>query len=139
MRYDLPFLHDFAVELGFGVERDGTSLLIDLGEGAVLSFVNAERDEDCLIGFVDAPWHFHGATLAFSDPRGHYVELDQLTLLEGLARGSVLICSRIVSGVVDDRWLSHAEFNDEFRYLEVADHLLVRRAALPETPSAKVG
>jgi hypothetical protein len=126
MRHDLPFLCDYAVELGFSAEIDSTSLLIDLGEGARLSFVNAERDEDCLIGFVDAPWHFHGATLTFADPRGHYAELDHLALLDGLARGAVLICTRLLAGEVNDRWLSHAEFS----FLGPADHLLVRRAVV---------
>lgn len=139
MRYDLAFLHDFAVELGFRAQTDDTSLLIDLGEGAVLSFVNAERDQDCLIGFVGSPWHFHGAILTFFDPRGHYVELDHLALLEGLARGAVLICTRSMSDEVHDRWLTHVEFNDEFRFLEATEHLLVRRALVLAGPDANGG
>lgn len=128
MRYDLPLLNDFCVELGFQTLYSEVSLSVDLGERATLVFVNGKADVDCLVGFADGTWHFHGPTLTFSDPRGHYIELDLLAILEGLASGAVLVCTRVTGNVVDDRWLTHADFNDEFRFLEPADHLLVRRA-----------
>ena len=128
MRHDLRFLYDFCIELGLQAKCCESSILVDLGGGAILSFLNDKRDEDCLVGFLDGSWHFHSATLTFNDPRGHYTELDYLALLEGLASGAVLVCTRLTAGAVDDRWLIHSEFNDEFRLLEPKDQLMVQRA-----------
>ena len=97
--------------------------------GAVLCFQNAEREEDCLIGFLDTPWHTHD-NLVFAGGRGYYIELNYLDLLTGLREGRVLVCEREVDGRTVDRWLIHSEYNDEFKYLEDDERIIVRRAAI---------
>ena len=134
MRYDLHFLNDYCSELGLQSQADEVSLMVDLGEGSILVFTNDQREGDSRIGFLDGSWHFHGATLTFADPRGHYVELDHLAILDGLAHGTVLICSRLVAGAIDDRWLVHAEFNDEFGLLNPTENLVIRRAECHHLP-----
>lgn len=133
MRYDLAFLNEYCLELGLNAELVEDSLHIDLGEGAILMFVNAEQDVDCLVGFLETPWHFHGEALIFADPRGHYVELDQTDLIAGLVSVEVLICTRLPRGAVADRWLMHREYNDEFDSLEHNGSLLIRRASITVT------
>lgn len=63
----------------------------------------------------------------FVDARGNYVELDYLNLLTGLKEGRVLVCEREVKGQMVDRWLVHCEYNDEFKYLEKDERIIVRR------------
>lgn len=99
---------------------------IDLVRDAVLCFQNAEREEDCLTGFLDTPWHTHD-NLMFVDARGNYVELDYLDLLMGLKEGRVLICERETHGQIVDRWLVHCEYNDQFKYLQEDERIIVRR------------
>ena len=94
---------------------------------AVLCFQNAEKDEDCLIGFKGTPWHTHD-NLMLADAHGNYVELNYLDLVTGLKEGRVLVSEREVDGRLVDRWLIHSEFNDEFRYLEEGERIVVRRA-----------
>jgi hypothetical protein len=129
MRYDLAVLDEFCRDIGLTAQMaDSVSLHVLLGDGAVLCFQNAERDEDCLIGFLDCPWHFHGDDLEFDDHHGHFVVLDLLNLLSGLCSGEVLICEREVSGKLADRWLVHKVYNDELEYLKPGERLIVRRA-----------
>jgi hypothetical protein len=66
----------------------------------------------------------------FVDGRGNCVELDYLNLLTGLKEGRVLIGEREVGAVVVDRWLIHSQCNDEFKYLEQGERIIVRRATL---------
>lgn len=135
MRYDLEMLNEFCREIGLSSRlTDTASLEIMLGGGAVLYFENADSDEDCLMGFVNTPWHTHGS-LMFSDPHGHFVELDPMNLLGGLRSGDVLLCEREVNGSLVDRWLVHKTFNDEFEHLMPNESLMVRRAhCSDETP-----
>ena len=129
MRYDLELIYQLCRETGLPARVVGDrGVEVDLGQGAVLCFQNAEREEDCLIGFRDAEWHTHD-DLMFSDPRGHYIELDYLDLLTGLKEGRVLVCEREVEGRTVDRWLIHSEFNDELRYLDEGERIIIRRAA----------
>ncbi len=128
MRYDLEMVTQLCREIGFSTRLDGDQRVdVDLCQGAVLSFVNDELEEDCLIGFLDGPWHVHG-DLMFVDGRGNYVECDYLNLLTSMNEGLVLICEREVAGRVVDRWLVHSEYNDEFRQLEESERIIVRRA-----------
>ncbi|HEX8534980.1 MAG TPA: hypothetical protein VF662_12500 [Allosphingosinicella sp.] len=128
MRYDLILLDEFCRELGLSSRlRNNSSLEVSLGDEAVLCFVNAERDEDCLMGFADTPWHTHG-DLIFSDHHGYFVELDPLNVLAGLQSGDVLICDQEVSGSLVNRWLVHKIFNDEFKHLMPNERLVFRRA-----------
>ncbi|MDR3534736.1 MAG: hypothetical protein P4L90_29745 [Rhodopila sp.] len=130
MRYELDLVNQLCREIGLIVRMDTDHRVeIDLGRDAVLSFQNAEREEDCLIGFLGMPWHTHD-NLMFADARGNYVELDYLNLLTGLKEGRVLVCEREVEGRTVDLWLIHSEYNDEFKYLEEGEQIIVRRATV---------
>jgi len=72
-------------------------------------------------------WHAHDG-LTFVDARGHYLHLDYLGLLAGLKEGRVLVCELEVEGRTVDRWLTHSEYNDEFKYLQQGERIIVRRA-----------
>jgi hypothetical protein len=128
MRYDLNLICQLCRETGMWVRMDADQRVeVDLGQGAVLCFQNAEREEDCLIGFLGMPWHTHD-DLMFTDARGNYVELGYLDLVIGLKEGRVLVCEREVEGRTVDRWLTHAQYNDEFKYLQQGERIVVRRA-----------
>src|SRR6478736_126227 len=107
MRYDLDLVDQLCREIGLLVHMDIDRVEIDLGRGAVLCFENAEREQDCLIGFLGMPWHTHD-NLMFADARSD-IELDYLDLLTGLKEGRVLVCEREVEGRTVDRWLVHNE------------------------------
>ena len=130
MRYDLDLVSQLCREIGFSASMNTDSRVeIDLGRGAVLCFQNEEREEDCLIGFLSMPWHTHD-DLTFVDARGNYINLDYLNLLTGLKEGRVLVCEREMQGRTLDRWPVHSEYNDEFKYLEEGERIIVRRATI---------
>jgi hypothetical protein len=53
MRYDLELAHTLCREIGLSARvAAGDRVEVDLGQGAILCFQNADRDEDCLIGFL---------------------------------------------------------------------------------------
>jgi hypothetical protein len=91
MRYDLALIREFCREIGLPARTGDQCVEVDLGQGALLCFQNAAREEDCLIGFLDTPWHTHD-NLMFADARGNTIELDYLDLLTGLTEGRVLVC-----------------------------------------------
>ncbi len=131
MRYDLELIIQLCREIGLPARTTADQRVdVDLGQGAVLCFQNAEREEDCLIGFLGMPWHTHDNVI-FGDARGNYVELDYLNLLTGLKDGRVLICERGMDGRIVDRWPVHSEYNDEFKYFEEGERMIVRRATIP--------
>lgn len=39
-----------------------------------------------------------------------------------------LVCEREVERTVIDRWLIHSEYNDEFKYVQPGERVIVRRA-----------
>lgn len=130
MRYDLDLVNQLCREIALMVQMDTADRVeIDLGRNAVLCFQNAEREDDCLIGFLGMPWHVHD-NLIFVDARGNYIELDYLNLLTGLKDGRVLIREREVKGRTEDLWLVHSDYNDEFKYLEEDERIIVRRATV---------
>jgi hypothetical protein len=128
MRYDLELIYQLCCEIGLSARMADQRVEVDLGQGAVLCFQNAEREEDCLIGFLETPWHTHDH-LMFGDARGNYIEIDHLNLLTGLQDGRVLVCEREVEGRTVDRWLIHSKYNNEFKYLQEGERILIRRAA----------
>ena len=94
MLYDLDLIEQLCREIGLIARADADfSVEVDLGRDAVLCFQNAEREEDCLIGFLGTPWHMHH-NLMFVGARGNYGELDYLDLLTGLKEGRALVCER---------------------------------------------
>jgi hypothetical protein len=129
MRYDLDPIRELCHEIGLPARTGDQCVEVDLGQGAVLCFQNAAREEDCPIGFLDTPWHTHD-NLIFADARGNTIELDYLDLLTGLTEGRVLVCEREVEGRMLDRWLVHNAYNDEFSYMKEGERIIVRRATL---------
>jgi hypothetical protein len=126
VRYDLKLIHELCQELGFNSHQSGERLELELSEG-ILCFQNAERDEDCLIGFESTPWHYHD-DLMVADGRGFYLELSYLDIVTGLKDGSVLICELWREGQLCDRWLIHRDYNDEFKYMENTEEIRIHRA-----------
>jgi hypothetical protein len=133
MRYDLDLIHQLSGEIGLSSCMVSDQCVeLDLGRGAVLCFQNAEREEDCLVGFRDVPWHFHD-DIIFMDGQGNYIELNYLDLLISLKEGQVLICEMQADGRIADRWLVHREYDDELsdqlKYLRENEQILIHRAA----------
>jgi len=128
MRYDLELAWQLCHEVGLAARRDSDDTIdVDLGHGTILLFQNAIRDDDCLMGLDGSPWHVHG-DIIFADPRGYHVEMDYLNVLTGLAEGLVLVCERQVDGRAVELSLIHRDYNDEFKYLETNEQIVVRRA-----------
>lgn len=111
----------------------------DLGGDAILCFSNGALEQDCLIEFKDSsgtwtPWHHHDEFLA-TDRQGYFIELNYLDLLTGLKEGKVLVCERWKSGLLEDRWLIHSEFNcdpniyGKVKSFESGEHQDSQRAA----------
>jgi hypothetical protein len=143
MRYDLELVSQLCREIGLSARAgEDQCVEVDLGHGAILCFQNAERVEDCLVGFPDIGWHFHD-NLLFADAHGG-IEFDYLDLLTGLKEGTVLICELEVDGRTRYRQLIHSEYNDEFKNLEAPPcsccapsrrHRRVRRTCAAHAPS----
>jgi hypothetical protein len=128
MHYDVKLIFQLCHEVGLCAHMEtDRSVKVDVGEGTVLCFKNAESEDDCLIGFEGTPWHTHG-DLMFADARGNYVELDYLELVVSLKEGRVLICERQVDGRIVDQWLIHHEYNDEFKDIQAGERITARRA-----------
>jgi hypothetical protein len=129
MRYDINLINELCQEIGLPARLNDPErrVEIDLGQGAVLCFQNDDKEDDCLIGFLDTPWHTHD-NLMFYGGRGYYTELDYLDLVTALKDGRVLVCEQVVKERVVDRWLIHREFNDEFEHMEEGEQIVVRRA-----------
>jgi hypothetical protein len=127
MAYDLGLvetLFEGVKVLSFAKTSD--VLEVELAPGVFLCFVNAKDDNESLIGFKGTPWHFHG-DICFADNHGNAVEMSYGDIILGLAEGKVLICERLVNGAVIDRHLTHADFADEFRFMESGEELRVKR------------
>ena len=127
MRYDLDLANVVCSEQGFPSVQIEGRLEATLGKDAILCVVNDDREEDCLIGFKDTPWHVH-SRFTFSDTHGHYVEMSYLDVLAGLGDGTILVCERVVLGIVKDRWLIHRDYNNEYKYMEIGEKNVVYRA-----------
>jgi hypothetical protein len=127
MRYDFDTITEHCRELGLRVEaRTSNAVAIELEKGVALVFINAEREEDSLVGFEDGAWHYH-EDLMCSDRHGFHIELGYLDVLTGLADGSVLLCEEWVHGALRDRSLVHRDYVDEFRCMEEGEEIRIRR------------
>jgi hypothetical protein len=132
MQYDLDMVRDLCDELGLQrTSVSGDPVQIQVAEGAELVLQNLP-DDDSLIGFSDTGWHSHG-DLMFADARGYYVELTYLDVLTGLADGSVLICELWRPDGLEDRWLTHKDFANDFQYMQAGDEIRVRPASVAKS------
>ena len=137
MRYDLDMIGDLCTELGLRiVGRSSQEVAVELEDGVVLIFVNADREEDSLIGFEGGEWHYHG-DLMCSDRHGALIELGYLDLLTGLANGAVLVCEQWVGSELRERSLVHRDYLDEFRHMEEGEEYRIRRVSSPRGPVEK--
>jgi hypothetical protein len=139
MRYDPKLIEELCREIGLTARMASDHCVeIELGQGAVLCFQNADDERDCLIGLRGIPWHAHG-NIGFA-AHGNHVELDYLDLVLGLKEGRVLLSVLRADGRVD-QWLIHSKYNDEFQYLGEGEQIVVRRATAspPSETSAIVG
>lgn len=127
MKYELDLLRVSCRNIGWAVRDVHLGIEVDLGDGAILCFQNADRDADCLIGFSGTPWHAHDHP-SFSGAHGYYAEVDYRDLPAALNEGRVLICELESNGRTTDRWLVHRDFNDELKHLEDGERIIVRRA-----------
>lgn len=126
MRFDLEMVSDLCEEVGLEVvRRSPDDVAICLEPGVVLMFLNAPKDDDCLIGFEGTQWHTHEGLMC-SDRHGHYVELSYLDVVTGLADGTLLLCEQWLRGELAGRWLVHRDFVDEFRFLQDGEELRFR-------------
>ena len=121
MSYDLNLVQQLCREIGLPARIiDVHYLGVDLGEGAVLCFQNAESEADCLIGFPAEvrgtyAWHLHDP-IQFGDHRG-YIELCYLDLVVALKEGRVLVCERQMDvGSLNGGWLTtNTSISNSFR------------------------
>lgn len=133
MKYDLDLIQELCSELSLRVAaRSSNEVAVELDEGTVLIFVNAELEQDSLIGFQGGEWHYHD-DLTCWDGRSSTIELNYLDILTGLADGSVLICEHWVDGQLRDRLLVHRDYVNEFRHLRAGAEIRIRRAPSPKT------
>jgi hypothetical protein len=143
MRYDLALIEEFCRELGLLAKRLPRSseacegVEITLRSDIVLTFLDADKEVDCLMGFADTGWHVH-EDLVFDDKDGNCVTMNYLDVLSGLADGQVLICETWRRGVVHARWLIHRDCNDEIRHLNENDEMRVFRAKKLAPPHLKL-
>lgn len=114
MRYDLELVLELCQQLGLRAERRAPNeVAVELGPQTTLLVLNADAELDCRIEFEETGWHFHDL-LCCADRHGRFVELDLLSVLSGLADGSVLVCERHVEGKLLEQSLVHRDFVDEF-------------------------
>ena len=132
MRYDLDMINELCSELGFRtVPRSSSEVAIELEEGVILVFVNAEREEDSLVGFEGGEWHYHDDFMC-SDRHGFHIKLGYLDVLTGLADGSVLLCEQWIHGVRGERSLVHRDYVDEFLYMQNGEEIRIRSVSSPK-------
>ena len=82
MRYDLKQVEELCGQLGLRsrvvLEELDEWAEVDLGGQAVLCFVNAEYDKDCLVGFKGTDWHFHDDFTVLARDLGSSTRLNYL-------------------------------------------------------------
>jgi hypothetical protein len=128
MRYDFVAIQAKCREGGIPTSlRSEARLDVMLGRGIELSVINAEQEADCLIGFAQVGWHFHGDK-QFDCADGHYIEMTYLEIFSALIDGHVLICEHWTNGVLKRRELIHRDCNVELGYMKQGDEVRILRA-----------
>ena len=135
MKYDLDLIQELCSELSLRVAaRSSNEVAVELDEGTVLIFVNAELEKDSLIGFEGGGWHYHDDLTCWDGPSST-IDLEYFDVLTGLADGAVLICEQWVDGQLHDRSLVHRGYVNEFRYMRIGEEIRIRRARSPRPSS----
>lgn len=129
MVYDLPLIQSLCLRLGLSkVSLGENTLNVELAPSITLCVVNSKTPDDSLIGFLGTPWHNHG-DFSFSRRDGHYLDSPYAEVIMGLGDGTILISERWVGGKLQDRWLSHRDYLDDFRYMEYSEEMRIIRIA----------
>lgn len=129
MHYELPLIKELCAEIGLKAStRDENEVVIELDRDIVLCIKNLD-DDDCLIGFEGTPWHFHD-DIQFTDGRGYYTEVSYLDLVTEISLGKVLVCELWESENLKDRYLIHSGYNDEFKYMQPNEKIIVKSFAV---------
>ena len=66
----------------------------------------------------------------FSDARGYYKEMTYFDVIAGIPTGEILIAESWRNTQLEDRWLVHRDYIDEFRYLDEGDEIRIRRISI---------
>jgi len=113
MRYDLKQIQELCGQLGLRssvvVEEPAECARVDLGGHAVLCFVNAEDDEDCLVGFKGTGWHFHDDFVFEDRDRRVEIRLNYLDLLRRIKNGQIVVLEHWTLGQLHSRELLHSD------------------------------
>lgn len=128
MPYDLYLVHELCQEVGLNsIVRSSNELAIELEKAVVLLLVNSAKEADCLITFEgNDKWHTHDDFM-FADHRGYYREMNYFDVVAGIPGGEILIAELWRNNQLDDRWLVHKDFVDEFRFLDKGEEIRIRR------------
>ncbi|MBC3767465.1 hypothetical protein [Neptunicella marina] len=128
MHCDLPAIKELCDELGINTSiHDGKLVKVMLENDVFLCFENIEEG-DCLIGFEGTPWHFHG-DIQFCDGRGYYLDVNYLDVITEITKGKILVCELWENEKLEDRYLIHNEYNDEFKYMQPNEKIVVKSYA----------
>ncbi len=127
MSYDLKLIHELCQEIGLNSEsRSPEELAIDLEEGVVLLIINSANEAECLITFDgNDKWHTHDEFLFCAHGKG--TEMTYFDVIAGIPSGEILVAELWINGQLDDRWLVHRDFVDEFQNMEKGDEIRIRR------------
>ena len=129
MRYDPKQVQELCGQLGLRssvvVEGAAEWAEVDLGGQAVLCFVNAEHDKECLIGFKESGWHFHDDFVFEDRDRGAVIRLNYLDLLRQIKNGQIVVLEHWRSGQLHSRLLVHSDSDN------VLDHITVVQTLEP--------
>ena len=127
MRYDLKQVQELCSEFGLQSkllsDAGAEWVEVDLGEQAVLCFVNAAEDKDCLIGFKGTGWHFHDDFVFVDKDRGQVIRLNYLDVLRRLANGQVVVLEHWRSRLLQERRLMHSDAAEVLDYVTMVQSL----------------
>ncbi len=135
MQYDLNLIDDLCKEIGLPSEyRSANKIAITLAAGVVLLVENSANEADCLITFDgNDKWHTHDEFLFYAN--GKQIERTYFDVIAGIPSGEILVAELWNNGQLEDRWLVHKDFVDEFQNMEKGDEIRIRRMPSQNTKS----
>lgn len=130
MLYELELVKELCNEVGLKSSIRDDEVAIELDAETILCVKNIDSD-DCLIEFEGTPWHFHD-DIQFSDSRGYYIDVTYLDLIIEIAQGKILVGELWENEKIKDRHLIHSEYNDEFKYMQPDEKIIIKSFAVNE-------
>ena len=129
MEYRLKDIIERCAEYGLQTQQpDDNRVDIYIRDDCVLSFINLVTEKDTLVGFDGTPWHSHGI-VQFMTSSNTYIECDELSIIDGLVRGELLIVSQYKRSNLVDRWIVHKNEKLILTSVEPGETLAVYRMA----------